>query len=121
MEGLPLKVRTVPWNDKPMTDLVTQQIDRSERRELLAQARVPRVGGFRKDKPNPIVPGRFLVFPQHATEPVAHIDRKTGKHAPHLGIQRCKRLQHKHVRRLLFWFGGAAHPIFSASTLTWIR
>jgi hypothetical protein len=102
MEGLHLKARTVTWNEKPMANLITQQIDRADRRELPAELRVCGVGGLRKNKPNTIVPWRFVVFSQHTNDPVAQIDGETGKHPTHLGVQGRERFQDKCVRGSLF-------------------
>src|ERR1700748_1356171 len=102
MESFRFKARTVAWNEKPMANLVTKQIDRADRRELSAEIRICGVGTFRKNKPNAIVPRRFLVFSQHADDPVAKIDGKTGEHPTHLRVQGRERLQDKCVRKLLF-------------------
>ena len=102
MEGFHLKARTVAWNEKPMANLTTQQIDRADRRELPAEVWVCGVGAVRKNKPNTIVPWRFLVFSQHTNDPVVQIDGKTGKHPTHLGVQGRERFQDKCVRGLLF-------------------
>jgi hypothetical protein len=62
MQGVYLKVRTVTWNKKPMANPITQQIDRTDRREFPAEIWICRAGTFRKNKPNAVVPGRFVVI-----------------------------------------------------------
>ena len=62
MECFRLEARTVAWNEKPMANLTTQQIDGADRGELAPEVSVCGVGAFRKNKPNAIVPWRFLVF-----------------------------------------------------------
>jgi hypothetical protein len=62
MEGFHLKARTVTRNEKPMANLITQQIDRTDRREFPAEIWICGVDTVRKNKPNAIVPGRFVVI-----------------------------------------------------------
>src|ERR1700744_1942426 len=102
MKGFRLEARTVTRNEKPMPNLTTQEIDRADRRELLADVWVCGVGAIRQNKPNTIIPRKFLVFSQHTNDSVAQIDSKSRKHPTHLGIQRRERFQDKCVRGLLF-------------------
>ena len=85
-----------------MANLVAQQTDRTDRRKFPAEFWICGVGALRKNKPNTIVPWRFLVFSQHTNDPVAQINGKTGKHPTYLGVQRRERFQDKRVRGLLF-------------------
>jgi len=57
---------------------------------------------------------------EHANYAVAQVDRKTGKHAPHLGLQRHERFHNERVRRLLRWFGRMRHGPYrlTGKTLT---
>ncbi len=102
MEGFHLKARAVTGNEKPMANLIAQQLDRTDRREFPAEIWIRGVGSVRKNKPNAIVPGRFVVISQHADDPVAQVDREAGEHPTHLGVQGRKRFQDKSVRGLLF-------------------
>jgi hypothetical protein len=107
MEDFFLEVGAVTGNEKPVADLVAQQINLAERREFPAELWIGRVGAVRENEPNAVVLRRFLVFAEHANDSVAHVDSKTGKHAAHLGFQRRELFEDKCVRRLLFEFGGA--------------
>jgi hypothetical protein len=91
MEGLHLKARTVTWNEKPMANLIAQQIDRTDRREFQAEIWIGGVGVVRKYKPNAIVSLRFPVIAQHTNDPVAKVNGETGKHPAYLGVQGRKR------------------------------
>ena len=101
MEGFHLKARAVTWNEQPMANFIAQQADRTDRREFATESWVSGVGAFRKNEPNAIVPGRFVVISQHANNPVAQVDGETGEHPTHLRVQGRKRFEHKCVRGLL--------------------
>jgi hypothetical protein len=109
MEDLNLKARTVTWNEKPVANFITQQIDRTDRWEFTTEIWVCGISTFRKNKPNTIVLRGFLVISQHTHDPVAQVDGETGKHPAYLRVQGRKRFQDKRVRRLLFRFGEARH------------
>jgi hypothetical protein len=115
MEGFRLKARTVTRNKKPMANLAGQEFDRTDRRELPPQVWVCRVGSLRKNKPDTIVPWRFLVLPQHTNDPVTQIYRKTRKHPIHFWVQGRKRIQNKCVRGLLFYFRRARHGLLTSN------
>jgi hypothetical protein len=112
MKGFYLKVRAVTRDEKPVADLITEELDRTDGREFAAELCIGGIGALRKDKPNAIVPRRFLVIAEHTYYAVTQVDGKTGKHPTHLGIQWRKRFQNKRVRELFFWFGGMAHDLF---------
>jgi hypothetical protein len=102
MKGFYLKVRAVTRDEKPVADLITEEIDRTDGWEFTAELCICGIGALRKDKPNAIVPGRFLTIAEHTYYAVAQVDGKTGKHPAHLGIRRRERFQNKRVRGLLF-------------------
>jgi hypothetical protein len=95
VKGLGLKGGTVGWNEKPMADLVAEQFDRPDGRKLAAKFRIGGICAVGQDKPDAVVPGRFVVIAEHANDAVVQVHGKAGKHAPHLGVQRRKRLQDK--------------------------
>jgi hypothetical protein len=111
MESLRLKAGTVAWKEEPMANLVAQQTDRTDRRELPAKIWICGVGPFRKNEPDTIVPGRFFVISQHTDNPVAQVHGETGKHPAYLGVQRRERFQDKCVRRPFSGFGRARHGL----------
>ncbi len=102
MKGFCLKVRAVTRDEKPVGNLITEELDRADGREFSAELWICGVGALRKDKPNAIVPRRFLMIAEHTYYAVAQVDGKTGKHPTHLGIRRRERFQNKRVRGLLF-------------------
>ena len=109
MKGFPLEVRAVTRDEKPVSDLIAEELDGTDGREFAAELWIRRVGALRKNKPNAVVLRRFLMIAEHAYDAVAHVDGKTGKHPAHLGMQRLERVQNKRVRKLLFWFGVTHH------------
>ena len=113
MKGFYFKVRAVTRNEKPVGDLITQEFDRTDRREFAAELWICGIGALRKDKPNAIVPPRFLMIAEHKYYAVTQVDAKTGKNPTHLGIQRRERFQNKRVWGLLFWFGVMTHDLFT--------
>jgi hypothetical protein len=113
MKGFYLKVRAVTRDEKPVANLITEELDSTDGREFAAELCICGIGALRKDKPNAIVPRRFLMIAEHTYYAVAQVDGKTGKHPTHLGIQWRERFQNKRVRGLLFWFGGMAHDLFT--------
>ena len=102
MKGFYLKVRAVTRDEKPVGNLIPEELDRADGRESSAELWICGVGALRKDKPNAIVPRRFLMIAEHTHYVVAQVDGKTGKHPTHLGIRRRERFQNKRVRGLLF-------------------
>ena len=62
VECLLLKTIAVAWNQKPVANLVTQQIDRTKGREFPAQLWICRVNAAGKNKPDSIVSWRLLVI-----------------------------------------------------------
>ena len=102
MKGFYLKVRAVTRDEKPVGNLITEELDRTDGREFAAELWICGVGALRKDKPNAIVPRRFLMIAEHTYYAVAQVDGKTGKHPTHLRIRRRERFQNKRVRGLLF-------------------
>jgi hypothetical protein len=113
MKGFCLKVRAVTRDEKPVADLTTEELDSTDGREFAAELCICGIGGLRKDKPNAIVLRRFFMIAEHTYYAGTQVDGKTGKHPTHLGIQWRERFQNKRVRRLLFWFGGMAHDLFT--------
>jgi hypothetical protein len=113
MKGFHLEVRAVTRDEKPVGDLITEELDRTDGREFASELWIYMVGALRKNKPNAIVPRRFLVIAEHTYYAVAQVDGKTGEHPTHLGIQRRERFQNKCVREFLFWFGGMTHDLFT--------
>jgi hypothetical protein len=102
VECLCLKARTVAWNEKPMADLIAQELNGTDGGEFPAKCWIFGISTLRKNKPNTIVPGRFLVIPEHTNNSVGQVHRKTAKHPAYLGVQRGERLQDEYVRGLLF-------------------
>ena len=105
-KGFYLKVWTVTRDEKPVADLITEELDRTDGREFAAELCICRIGALRKDKPNAIVPRRFLMIAEHTYYAVTQVDGKTGKHPTHLGIQWRERFHNKCVRGLLFDLAG---------------
>jgi len=92
-----------------VSDLVAQQLNPADRREFAPELWISGVGALRKDKPDSIVPRRFLVIAEHNHDAVAYVHAKTGKHPANFGLQRHERFQHKRVRCPLSWLGGTTH------------
>jgi hypothetical protein len=109
VESFGLKGGTVGWNEKPMADLVAEQLDGTDGRELATQFRIGGIGTVGQDKPNAIVAGRFLVIAEHADDAVGQVDGKAGKHAADFGVQGREGLEDKCMRGFLFCFGGGRH------------
>ena len=109
MKRLHLEARAVAWDEKPVSDLVAQQLNPADRREFAPELWISGVGALRKDKPDSIVPRRFLVIAEHNHDAVAYVHAKTGKHPANFGLQRHERFQHKRVRCPLSWLGGTTH------------
>ena len=82
-----------------MTDLVPQHLNGTDRWEVSTKTCVRRIDTFRKNKPDTVVLWILNVISQHQDESVTNVDRESGKHPAHFGIQRSKRIQHKRVRR----------------------
>ena len=102
MKGFCLKVRAVTRDEKPVADLTTEELDSTDGREFAAELCICGTGVLRKDKPNAIVPRRFLMIAEHTYYAGTQVDGKTGKHPTHLGIQWRERFQNKRVWGLLF-------------------
>jgi hypothetical protein len=77
MKGFYLKIRAVTRDEKPVGNLITEEFDRTDGREFAAELWICGVGALRKDKPNAIVPRRFLMIAEHTYYAVAHVNRKT--------------------------------------------
>jgi len=104
-----LKGETVARNKQPMANLVAEQFDGAERRELAAKFWVRWIGDLGKNKPDAIVSRRFVVIPEHADDTVVQVDGKTGEHAANFGVERGERVEDKWKGWGLFAFGGARH------------
>jgi hypothetical protein len=102
MKGFYLKVRAVTRDEKPVADLIAEELDSTDGREFAAELCICGIGALRKDKPNAIVPRRLLMIAEHTYYAVAQVDGKIGKHPTHLGIRRRERFQNKRVRGFLF-------------------
>ena len=109
VESFGLKAWTVAWDEKPMANLVAEQLDGAERRELAAKFRICGIGAVGKNKPDTIVPWRFVVIAEHADDAVGNVDGKTREHAAYFGVERGERVEDKCVRWGLFSFGRARH------------
>jgi hypothetical protein len=77
MKGFYLKVRAVTRYEKPVADLITEELDRTDGREFAAELRICGIGALREDKPNAIVPGRFFMIAEHTYYAVSQVDGKT--------------------------------------------
>jgi hypothetical protein len=110
MQRLLFKIRTVTGNDKPMPDLVSEQFNSTERRELPAESLIGWIGGFRKNEPDAIVSGGLGSISQHQDEPVAQVDCETGEHPAHLRVEGRKRLHNERIRWLPLRLGRTEHP-----------
>ena len=86
IKGFRPGVRPVTRNEKPLGDLIVEEPDRTEARELAAELWICPFGALRKNKPNALVPWRFLMVAEHTYDVVVEVDGKTGKHSAHLGI-----------------------------------
>jgi hypothetical protein len=86
-EGCALKIGVVAGDEEPVTDFAGDGLDGAQRRQVLAEACVGRVGAFGKDEPNAIVLGKFCMRAEHHEEEVAAVDRESGEHPAHLGMQ----------------------------------
>jgi len=117
VESFALERVTVAWNEKPMANLVAEQHDRADGRKLAAKFRIGGIRTVRKDKPDAIIPGRFIVIPEHANDAVCQVDGKAGKHLLYFRVQLRERLQDKCMRRVLSSFGGVGHD-YSGRAIT---
>lgn len=77
MKRLHLEAGAVTRDQEPMADLISQELDRTDRRKFTAQLWIFGVRALRKNKPNAIVPRRFGMIAQHANDAVAQVDGKT--------------------------------------------
>jgi hypothetical protein len=109
VESFGLKGGAVAWDEKPMANLVAEQLDGSERRELAAKFRICGIGTVGKNEPDAIVSWRFQVIAEHADDAVGNVDGKTREHAADFGVERGERVEDKCVRWGLFSFSGARH------------
>ena len=109
VESFGLKGGAVAGEKKPMANLVAEQFDGAEGRELEAEFFVGGIGALRKNKPDSVVAGRFYVIAEHADDAVVEVDGKTGEHAADFGVERGERIKDKCVGRELFSFGGGRH------------
>jgi len=98
-----------------MANLLSQELDRTERRELTVKLWIRRVRAVRKNQPKAVVPRGFGMIAEHANYTVAQIDAKTRKNATHLGVQGCERFHDECMRGFLFWFGGTRHGLYGLS------
>ena len=98
VKGFCLEVRAVARDEKPVGDLIAEQLNRADGRKFAAEPWICGVGALRKNKPDAIVLGRFLMIAEHTYDLVAQVDGKTGKHPAHLGIRRRERFQNKRMR-----------------------
>ena len=92
-----------------MANLVAEQFDGAQRRELAAEFWVRGISAVGKNKPDAVVSRRFVVIPEHADDAVVQVDGKTGEHAADFGVERGERIKDKCVGRELFSFGGGRH------------
>ena len=109
VESFGLKGGAVAGEKKPMANLVAEQFDGAEGRELEAEFFVGGIGALRKNKPDAVVAGRFHVIAEHADDAVVEVDGKTGEHAADFGVERGERIKNKCVRWSLFSFSGLRH------------
>jgi len=77
VERLGLKCGTVAWNEKPMANLVSQKLDCTDGLEFTAELGIGGIGTVRKNQPDAIVPGRFVVIAEHTNDAVAQVNGET--------------------------------------------
>jgi hypothetical protein len=118
MKRLHLEAGTVTRDDEPMDDLISQELDWTDRREFAAKFWIGGLRALRKNEPNAVVSRRFGMIPEHTDYAIAQVDGKTGKHAAHFGAQGGERFQNERVRSLQFWFGRARHGLYGLSERT---
>ena len=109
VESFGLKGGAVAGEKKPMANLVAEQFDGAEGRELEAEFFVGGIGALRKNKPDAVVAGRFHVIAEHADDAVVEVDGKPGEHAAYFGVEWGERVKDEWVRWGLFSFGGLRH------------
>ena len=86
MKSFGFETGTVAGNEKPMANLIAQQLDSAERWEFALESRVCRVRALRQNEPNAIILWRSGMVPEHEHDPIPDIDREPGEHPAHLGI-----------------------------------
>ena len=119
VESFGLKGWTVAWDEKPVTNLVAEQFDGTDGRELAAKFWICGISAVGEHQPDTIIPGRFLVIAEHADDAVVEVDGKSGKHTAYFGVQRRDRIEDECVRRGLFSFGGARHDCSKRTITDW--
>lgn len=75
-EGFGFEAGAVTGDEKPMADLVAEQLDGAEGREVAAEAGIGGGDGVGKHEPETVVAGRFGVVAEHADDAVAEVDGK---------------------------------------------
>ena len=113
-----LEAGAVTRDEEPMADLLSQELDRTDRRKFAVKFWICGVRALRKNKPNAVVPRRFGMIPEHTNYAVAQVDSKARKHATYFGVHGHERFQNERVGSLLFWFGRTRHALYGLSERT---
>jgi hypothetical protein len=108
-QGGALKIGVIAGNEKPVTDFAADGLDRAKRRQVLAETCVGWIGPFCKDEPDAVVLGKLCMLAEHHEEAVVTINRESGKHPAHLGMQGREGFEDEGVRRFRLGFGGRWH------------
>lgn len=116
MEGFGFEVGAVAGDEKPVADLVAQQLDGTEGREFAAEGSVGGAGGVGEDEPDAVVSRGLRVVAEHADDAVADVDGEAGEHAAHLGFQGRERFEDERMRGLRLCFRRADHQILGTIT-----
>ena len=98
VESFRLEGRAVSWDEPPMTNLATKQIDKPERWEFPADVSAVYFRRLGKDEPYAVVFRKFRAISQHRHDLVTHIDRKTRKHGSHFRLEGSERFKNEWVR-----------------------